>query len=73
MCVVLIVVLLICGCIYLYIDFKISRMHSCIPVVCVCVYIYIYIYMCVCGGGGVGGGRVLGWVGEVLCGCVSKR
>ena len=46
MCVVLIVVLLICGCFYLYINL-LSRMHTCIPVVC--------IYMC------VGGGRV--WVG----------
>ena len=37
---------------------KISRMHTCIPVVC--------IYVC----GRVEG---VGWVGEVLlCGCVSK-
>ena len=57
MCVVLIVVLLICGCFYLYINF-LSRMHTCIPVVC--------IYVC-------GRGEGAGWAGEVLlCGCVSK-
>ena len=40
-------------------SFKISRMHTCIPVVC--------IYVC-------GRGEGVGWVGEVLlCWCVSKR
>ena len=58
MCVVLIVVLLICGFFYLYINF-LSRMHTCILVVC--------IYVC-------GRGEGVGWVGDVLlCGCVSKR
>ena len=37
MCVVLIVVLLICVCFYLYINF-LSRMHTCIPVVCIYVW-----------------------------------
>ena len=43
--------------------FKISRMHTCIPVVC--VYIYIYVW----GGGGCG----LGWGDVVMCVCVSER
>ena len=60
-CAVLIVVLLICGCIYLYINLKTTTeyMHT------GCVYIYV----CERGqGGGCGG------FGEVLlCGCVSER
>ena len=58
-CVVLMVVLLICGCFYCTLICLTSRMHTCIPVVC--------IYVC-------GRGEGVGWVGEVLlCGCVSKR
>ena len=57
MCVVLIVVLLICGCFYLYINF-LSRMHTCIPVVYICVW--------------EGGGCEVDWGGIVMWVCKQE-
>ena len=66
MCVVLIVVLLTCGCFYLYIIF-LSRLHTCIPDVC--------IYVCGRGECGVGWGGVVMWVCKQdidvrVCACI---
>ena len=52
------VVLLICGCIFCTLIFKIGRVHTCIPDVCICVW--------------EGGGCGVGW-GGVVIGCVSER
>ena len=60
MCVVLIVVILTCDCIYF-----LNKQNAYMPVVCV----YVCVCVCVWGGGGLGGGGGRCYV----CVCVRER